>query len=58
LEVRDASDCLILAEAIAGGAEVLVTGDGDLLSVAAGVPLPIVGPRAFWDLLRAGPRGA
>jgi putative PIN family toxin of toxin-antitoxin system len=59
LEVRDASDRLILAEAIAGGAEVLVTGDGDLLSVAAaGAPLPIVGPRAFWDLLRAGPRGA
>ena len=57
-EVCDASDRLILAEAIAGGAEVLVTGDGDLLSVAAGAPLPIVAPRAFWDLLRAGPRGA
>jgi putative PIN family toxin of toxin-antitoxin system len=57
LEIRDAADRLIVAEAIAGGAEVLVTGDGDLLSVAAGAPLPIVAPRAFWELLRAGPRG-
>lgn len=57
LEIRDPSDRLILAEAIAGGVDVLVTGDGDLLSVAAGVPLAIVAPRAFWELLRAGPRG-
>jgi putative PIN family toxin of toxin-antitoxin system len=56
-EIRDPADRLIVAEAIAGGAEVLVTGDGDLLSVAARAPLPIVAPRAFWELLRAGPRG-
>jgi putative PIN family toxin of toxin-antitoxin system len=57
LEIRDPADRLIVGEAIAGGAEVLVTGDADLLSVAAGAPLPIVAPRAFWELLRAGPRG-
>ena len=57
LEVRDPADRLVVAEAIAGGADVLVTGDGDLLSVAAGAPLPIVAPRAFWELLKAGPRG-
>lgn len=57
LDIRDPADRLIVAEAIAGGAEVLVTGDDDLLSVAAGAPLPIVTPRAFWELLRTGPRG-
>jgi putative PIN family toxin of toxin-antitoxin system len=57
LEIRDPADRLIVAEAIAGGAEALVTGDGDLLSVAVDAPLPIVAPRAFWELLRTGPRG-
>ncbi len=58
LNIRDLADRVVLAEAVAGGAEVLVTGDADLLSVAAGAPLPIVAPRAFWELLKAGPRGA
>ena len=57
LNIRDPADRIVLAEAVAGGAEVLVTGDADLLSVAAGAPLPIVAPRAFWELLKAGPRG-
>lgn len=57
LEIRDPADRVIVAEAIAGGAEVLVTGDAGLLRVAAGAPLPIVAPRAFWELLRTGPRG-
>ncbi len=57
LVIRDPSDRVVLAEAVAGGAEVLVTGDADLLSVAAGAPLPIVAPRAFWELLKTGPRG-
>ena len=57
LEIRDPADRIVLAEAVAGGAEVLVTGDADLLSVAAAAPLPIVGPRAFRELLKTGPRG-
>ena len=57
LNIRDPADRVVLAEAVAGGAEVLVTGDADLLSVAAGAPLPIVAPRAFWELLKTGPRG-
>ena len=57
LNIRDPADRVVLAEAVAGGVEVLVTGDTDLLSVAAGAPLPIVAPRAFWELLKAGPRG-
>jgi putative PIN family toxin of toxin-antitoxin system len=58
VEVRDPADRLVVAEAVAGGAEVLVTGDADLLGSAAGAPLPIVAPRALWELLKAGPRGA
>lgn len=56
--VRDPADRLVVAEAVAGGAEVLVTGDQDLLSVAAGAPVPIVTPRRFWELLKAGSPGS
>jgi putative PIN family toxin of toxin-antitoxin system len=58
LAVRDPADRLVVAEAVAGEAEVLVTGDSDLLSIAAEAPLPIVAPRAFWELLKAGARGS
>ncbi|MDR1990898.1 MAG: putative toxin-antitoxin system toxin component, PIN family [Acidobacteriaceae bacterium] len=52
VKVRDASDRWILATALTGGAEVLVTGDEDLLAVAEDVPIHILTPRAFWELLR------
>lgn len=58
LAIRDATDALVVAEAVAGRADVLVTGDNDLLSIATDAPLPIVAPRAFWELLKAGPRGS
>lgn len=50
--VRDPADRWILATALAGGAEVLVTGDRDLLDVRAQAPLRMVDPREFWELLR------
>ncbi len=53
IKVRDPADAHILAEAIAGRADVLVTGDKDLLDVAAKAPIPILTPRGFWTLLRA-----
>jgi uncharacterized protein len=56
IQVRDPADQYVLAEAIAGSAEVLITGDGDLLAVAAQAPLSIVAPRAFWELLTKRPR--
>lgn len=52
LALRDADDAWVLASALAGGAELLVTGDKDLLSVAGQAPLPIVDPRGCWDRLR------
>ena len=51
LLVRDPDDRWILASATAGRAEVLVTGDRDLLDIADKAPLPVLDPRAFWDLL-------
>lgn len=58
LVVRDPDDAWVLASAVAGGADVLVTGDADLLSVANAAPIPILTPRAFWERLRAESRGS
>lgn len=55
LKIRDTDDLAILSEAAAGAADVLVTGDRDLLDIAAKAPLPIVTPRGFWELLRSNP---
>jgi len=51
LPIRDPDDRWILASAMEGKADVLVTGDRDLLAVADKAPLPVLDPRAFWDLL-------
>jgi putative PIN family toxin of toxin-antitoxin system len=53
LVIRDPDDVWVLASAVAGSADLLVTGDADLLEVAAQSPIPILTPRAFWDRLRA-----
>lgn len=55
--MRDPSDRWIVATVLAGEAEVLVTGDEDLLAVAEDAPIRILAPRAFWELLRRPPRG-
>ena len=54
LQVRDRADRWVLATALAGQSDVLVSGDSDLLDVADQAPLPILAPRAFWELLRSG----
>lgn len=53
LAIRDVSDGPVLAEAVAGGAEVLVTGDQDLLAVASKSPIEILTPRGLWLQLTA-----
>ncbi len=56
-ELRDPSDVPVVGSAIAAGAEILVSGDRDLL--AASLPLPVVSPRGFWELEKGdGPAGA
>ena len=52
LRVRDPSDRWIVATAVAGQADILVTGDADLLDVATEAPIRILTPRDFWELLR------
>jgi predicted nucleic acid-binding protein len=48
--IRDPSDRAILVSALKAGAEVLITGDQDLLVVAKEVSgVRIVDPRTFWQ---------
>lgn len=55
LPIRDADDAWVLASALASEAEMLVTGDKDLLAIARDVALPILTPREAWERLREGP---
>ena len=52
--VRDPDDERILADAVAAGGQIMVTGDKDLLDVAEQSPIPILSPRAFLMLTRGG----
>jgi putative PIN family toxin of toxin-antitoxin system len=53
VSLPDANDEAVLAEAIAGGADILVSGDRDLLQIADAAPIPILAPRGLWELLRS-----
>ena len=52
LPVRDPDDRGVLASAVDGRAEVLVTGDKDLLDLGKAAPLPVRDPRGFWEFVR------
>jgi putative PIN family toxin of toxin-antitoxin system len=52
LRIRDKSDLAVLSEAVAGRAEVLVTGDKDLLDLPIAAPVQVMTPRTFWEQLR------
>ncbi len=54
LPIRDADDQRIVASAVVGHADVLITGDQDLLAVAKQSPVPILSPRGFWEQIRSG----
>ena len=47
----DPDDQWVLAAAIEGHADLLVTGDRDLLDIQDEVSIPIVTPRGFWETL-------
>ena len=53
VELQDKDDLIILAAAIAAGAEVLVTGDKELLRLGHVGELEILSPRQFWERLKA-----
>jgi putative PIN family toxin of toxin-antitoxin system len=52
VQIRDPDDRWIVASAVAGHADLLVTGDRDLLDMADQLPMPVLDPRGFWNLLR------
>ena len=52
LGISDADDEWIVASAVAGHADALVTGDSALLAAASRAPLPLLNPRGLWNLLR------
>ena len=51
LGIPDPDDEWIVAEAVAGEADMLVTGDAALLKFGQRAPLPIVSPRGLWESL-------
>ncbi len=55
IEIRDPDDAWVLVSAVAGAADVLVTGDRDLLAVTHLAPIPIWSPRRLWEHLRQSP---
>ncbi len=54
--LRDKDDLRILGAAAAAGADVLVTGDKELLALGRFEDLEILSPRQFWERLRTQPR--
>ncbi len=52
IAIRDKNDVPVLASALSAGADVLVTGDKDLLSLRAKLPLRILSPRQMWETMR------
>jgi putative PIN family toxin of toxin-antitoxin system len=56
VEISDFDDVRVLSAAIAGRAEVFVTGDKELLNLRRVGGLAILSPRQFWDKLKAQPK--
>jgi putative PIN family toxin of toxin-antitoxin system len=51
VHIRDPDDVAIVAQAVAGLADVLVTGDRELLETPGEVPVELLSPRGFWEKL-------
>ncbi|MGH7150277.1 MAG: putative toxin-antitoxin system toxin component, PIN family [Planctomycetota bacterium] len=48
VKVRDPDDAWVIASAVAGKADVIVSGDKDLLDLRDASPVPIQSPREYW----------
>ncbi len=53
IELKDSDDLTILGAVISAGAEVLVTGDQELLELGRVSGLEVLSPRQFWEKLKA-----
>jgi uncharacterized protein len=49
LGLRDVDDEWIVASAVAGKADALVTGDKDILETTVQLPIRVCNPRQFWE---------
>jgi len=54
LGLRDPDDEWIVASAVAAGADLLVTGDADILTAGLALPVHTLTPREAWRVLRGG----
>ena len=52
-ELKDKSDLPVLGAAVASGAAYLITGDSALLELRKINKIPIVSPRAFWEIMKS-----
>lgn len=52
VDLPDPSDAWVVATALAGAADVLVTGDHGLLAAGRDLPIAVLSPRGFWERLR------
>ena len=55
IPVADPDDAWVLASMYLSGADMLVTGDQDLLVISTSVPFPVLTPRLAWEHLRGDP---
>ena len=55
VKVRDKDDLMILSSAMNGNADLLVTGDKELLDFGKIEDMEIVSPREFWERMRTQP---
>ena len=53
IDIQDQDDVIILSTALSGGAELVVTGDKEILALGKIQHMEIVSPRKFWEILRA-----
>ena len=55
VKIRDKNDLMLLSSALNGNADLLVTGDKELLDLGKIENMEIVSPRGFWERMRAQP---
>jgi putative PIN family toxin of toxin-antitoxin system len=55
VKIRDKDDLMILSSALNGNADLLVTGDKELIDLGKIEDMEIVSPRGFWKRLRTQP---
>ena len=53
--LRDPDDAWIVASAVLGAADLLVSGDPDVLDASDRLPVPTLAPRPAWERLRRPP---